>query len=214
MPIDRLLLVAGPSCAGKSTLIQRLYAGELPEIAARLRLGDVSAWYCALPKDLPAVVDGKVLLHYDFLRPWTGGQTPDYDAEELLRLARTASEVTLLTLWVPPAELHRRMAERRSTFLRALLRGRPWDSETLRASPRRSGPPPDRRRSLRKTWAIVRELWRLSEKVRSYRRSSEVQALYDDWLSFWSKSPAEHWILEGAIETRLVPAVEWQFRQS
>ncbi len=213
MPFDRLLLVAGPSCSGKSTLIQRLYAGELPEMAARLRLGDVSAWRCALPNDLndlATVAAGKVLLHYDFLRPWTGGQTPDYGAEEPLRLAGTAAEVTLLTLWVPPAELHRRMAERRSAFVRALLRGRPWNSETLRSSARRSGPPPDRRRSLRKTWAIVRELRRLGEKVRSFRRGSEVEALYDAWLAFWSERPAEHWVLDGTM----VPAAEWQSRRS
>jgi hypothetical protein len=214
MPVERLLLVAGPSCSGKSTLIQRLYSGELPEIAARLRLGDVSAWSCALPNDLSADASGKVLLHYDFLRPWTGGRTPDYGADEPLRLAATAAEVTLLTLWVPPAELYRRMAERRSAFLRALLRGRPWDSEILRTSrrtsARRSGPPPDRRRSLRKTWAIVRELRRLGEKVRSFRRGSEVEALYDSWLSFWSESPAEHWVLDGTM----VPAGEWQSRRS
>lgn len=215
MSVDRLLLVAGPSCAGKSTLIQRLYSGELPEVAARLRLGDVSAWRCMLLSDLPPAEPlAQVMLHYDFLRPWTGG-TPDSGAEELLRLAGSAAEVTLLTLWVPPEELHRRMAGRRSEFVRALLRGRPWNSETLRTSSRRNGPPPDRRRSLRKTWAIFRELWRLSRKVRSYRRGSEVEALYGAWLSFWSKRPAEHWVLDGSLApAALVPVEEWQFRQS
>jgi hypothetical protein len=208
MSLDRLLLVAGPSCSGKSTLIQRLYAGELPEVAARLGMEEPAAWQCLLPNDLAGIQDeprGRVILHYDFLRAWTGGRAPDFGAEGPLQLA--APRITLVTLWVPPDELHRRMAERRSAFLAALLRGRPWDSETLRTGRRTSGPPPDRRRSLRKTWAIVRELRRLGQKVRSYRRPGEVEALYDAWLSFWAARRAEHWVFDGAD---LLPAAEWR----
>lgn len=213
MSVDRLLLVAGPSCSGKSTLIQRLCAGELPEVAARLRMGDPAAWRCLLPNDLPAIpeLDGepleRVILHYDFLRPWAAGQTTDYGAEGPLRLAASAAEVTLVTLWVPPEELHRRMTERRSAFIAALLRGRPWDSETLRTSRRSSGPPPDRRRSLRKTWAIVRELRRLGEKVRSYRRRGQVEALYEGWISFWATRETEHWIFD---PPELLPLAKWR----
>ncbi len=214
MPIDRLLLVAGPSCSGKSTLIRRLCAGELPEVAARLGMEEPAAWQCLLPNDLAGIAGsgdeprGRVILHYDFLRAWTGGRMPDFGAEGPLQLAAaTAARTTLVTLWVPPDELHRRMAERRSAFIAALLRGRPWDSETLRTGRRIGGPPPDRRRSLRKTWAIVRELRRLGQKVRSYRRPGEVEALYDAWLSFWAARRVEHWVLDGAD---LLPAADWR----
>jgi hypothetical protein len=209
--VNRLLLIAGPSCSGKSTLIQRLCAGELPDVAARLRMGDPAAWQCLLPNDLTGFQGEtleRVILHYDFLRPWIGGRTTDYGAEGPLQLAGTAAEVTLVTLWVSPEELHRRMAERRSAFISALLRGRPWDSETLRTSRRNIGPPPDRSRSLGKTWAIVRELRRLGGKVRSYRRRGEVEALYEAWVSFWATRHAEHWILGGHGE--LLPVAEWR----
>jgi hypothetical protein len=215
---DRLLLVAGPSCSGKSTLIQQLCSGELPQIAAQLRLGDPAAWHCVLPQDV-AAIDGtrlpQVILHYDFLRSWTGAGTPAYQEDGVLRVAGSAAEVRLVTLWVPPDELRRRMVERRSAFTGALLRGRPWDSETLRTSGRNVGPPPDRRRSLRKTLAIVRELRRLHAKVRSYRRPGELEALYEGWIAFWqTPRQVEHWILDGAADPpELVSLMEWRQRR-
>lgn len=207
---DRLLLVAGPSCSGKSVLIERLQAGELPRIAEQLRLGDPGAWRCVLPGELAALPPGerleRAILHYDFLRSWKGGTTSAYREDEVLRWAGTAAEVTLVTLRVPPDVLYRRMVERRSAFLAALLRGKPWDSETLRTTRRSSGPAPDRRRSLGKTLAIFRELRRLSAKVRSYRQPGELEALYAGWLAFWEPRPAEHWILDGEALTPALPA--------
>jgi hypothetical protein len=213
---DRLLLVAGPSCSGKSTLIQQLCDGELPQIAMQLRLGDPAAWHCVLPQDVsPDRKLAQVILHYDFLRPWTGAGTPAYQEDEVLRLARSAARMTLVTLWVPPDELRRRMVERRSAFAGALLRGRPWDSETLRTSGRNAGPPPDRRRSLRNALAIVRELRRLDAKVRSYRRPGELEALYEGWLAFWQPPrQTEHWILDGGADPpELVALAEWRQRR-
>jgi hypothetical protein len=215
---DRLLLVAGPSCSGKSTLIQQLCAGELPRVVAQLRLGDPAAWRCVLPQDV-AALDGeqmeRMILHYDFLRPWTGNGTPAYQEDDVLRLAGTAAEVTLVTLWVPPDELRRRIVERRSAFAGSLLRGRPWDSETLRTSRRNVGPPPDNRRSLGKTLAIVQELRRLHAKVRSYRRPGELESLYEGWIAFWQPPrQAEHWILDSAADpAALVPLAEWRQRR-
>jgi hypothetical protein len=212
--VDHLLLVAGPSCSGKSTLIQQLCAGELPRIAAQLRLGDPAVWSCVLPRDLEALEREtlqRMILHYDFLRPWTDGGTPAYEEDEVLRLAGAAAEVTLVTLWVPPDVLSRRMAERRSAFVSALLRGRPWDSEALRTSGRIVRPSLDGRRSLRKAFAVVRELRRLGTKVRSYRRAGELEAVYEAWIDFWRLRLAEHWILDGASDPpELLPLAEWR----
>jgi hypothetical protein len=210
MRIDRLILVTGPSCAGKTTFIEDLSAGRLPRIAEQLKLGDPSSWQCVLARDLPRLEGSQlahVILHYDFLQRWSAGRAPVHTEDTALRaLAAAVGEMTSVTLWAAPEVLHRRISERRSTFLRSLLSGRPWNSERMRGIRHVAA-----QKSLRRVLvAIGREINRLGAKRRLYRRP-ELFALYDDWLGFCSRSdPARQWLLDtthGATE--LLPLSAW-----
>ena len=212
MRIDRLLLVAGPSCAGKSTFIEDLSAGRLPQIAGQLELGNPASWQCVLTRDLPRLEGARlaqVILHYDFLQRWSTGRAPIHAEDGALRaLAAAAGEITSVTLWAPPEVLHRRISERRATFVRSLLRGKPWNSERLRGVRQGAG-----ENSLRRALvAIGRELNRLGAKRRLYRRR-ELLALYGDWLGFCSRSgPARQWLLDTTRSrgaTELLPLSAW-----
>jgi SAM-dependent methyltransferase len=105
--IRHLLIVAGPTSSGKSTFLDHLSAGGLPEnvtahlpngveqwpqvTANRLRL--VRGDEMALEKP---VLDGLVL-HYDILRPKTTGLGV-YEGDQALDLISCAESLTVLTL--------------------------------------------------------------------------------------------------------------------
>lgn len=213
MRIDRLLLVAGPSCAGKSTFIEDLSAGRLPRIAGQLELGDPGEWQCVLWRDLPRLEGTRlerVILHYDFLQSWSLRRTPVHAEDGTLRLlAAAAAEIASVTLWASPEVLHRRISQRRATFARSLLAGKPWNSEQLRGM-RRDAP----RKSLRRVLlAIWRELNRLGVKRRLYGRQRELFTLYDGWIDFCRRSdPARQWLLDTSQRTtELLPLSSWPY---
>jgi SAM-dependent methyltransferase len=109
--IGRVLVVAGPTAAGKSTLIGRLCAGALPELAARVALGDPAGWTViadrAMLRTFAASHVDRLLLHYDFVRPLSK-ETP-HDRDPTLDLLGCADEIALLTVWTHPARLRRQM---------------------------------------------------------------------------------------------------------
>jgi hypothetical protein len=219
MEIDRLLLIAGPSCSGKSTFIADLGAGRLPRVARQLDLGagigdgtgELGGWQVLLARDLPRLADARlerVILHYDFLQSWSPRRIPIYAEEGSLRILRAAAEITLVTLWAPAGVLEGRIAARRKTFVGSLLSGKPWNSETLQNQSRSldDGAPPER--SLpRALLAIHRELRRLGAKRRLYRRPRALRHLYEEWISFCSQSvSARNWILDTTWDTTRGPA--------
>jgi 2-polyprenyl-3-methyl-5-hydroxy-6-metoxy-1,4-benzoquinol methylase len=109
--IGRLLVVAGPTAAGKSTLIERLAAGDLPEVAAAVGFDAPRSWRLigdreSLRKFSDAHVD-RLVLHYDFARPLYKA-TP-YERDTALELLACADVVTIVTVWTDPARLRRQM---------------------------------------------------------------------------------------------------------
>ena len=65
MAIDQLIIVAGPTSVGKSTLMDAMRAGEERAVAARLGLDDVTEWEFLSARKLVRVE-----------RAWTQDSTP------------------------------------------------------------------------------------------------------------------------------------------
>jgi SAM-dependent methyltransferase len=109
--IGRLLVVAGPTAAGKSTLIERLASGALPEVAARIGLDTPRNWQVigdreTLRKFSAPHVD-RLILHYDFARPLYTS-TP-FERDAALELLGSADAATIVTVWTEPARLRRQL---------------------------------------------------------------------------------------------------------
>lgn len=105
--VKRVVVVAAPTGAGKSTLIRELLSNRLPQLATRLDITDVSQWTAVKAKEIRKardVLPETLILHYDFLRPdktWP----KSYERDPSLRLLDCAEEVAVLTLWTLPERL-------------------------------------------------------------------------------------------------------------
>jgi len=114
--IDQLAVVAGLPGSGKSTLCQRLMAGELPALRARLGLDRAKSWTFSGPRLLRQQTEPHVpamLFHYDIMRG-SPLMKVSFDRDPTLDVIRRhATTPPMLFLWVEPAVLRERLERRR-----------------------------------------------------------------------------------------------------
>ncbi|MGF7158520.1 SAM-dependent methyltransferase [Rhodoligotrophos appendicifer] len=107
--IDNLVVIAGPTSAGKSTLLENISNGTRKEIAQQLGIDDPKSWVTAGIRSLPPL-DGtgsrNLILHYDITRRQFGNPIArsQYDLHDLISIA---DKVTFLTLKLPQDRLLR-----------------------------------------------------------------------------------------------------------
>lgn len=105
--VDELIVVAGPTSSGKSTLIDELRAGRHPGLARRLRLESLA--------DVPFLGASKLacdetlhyprlLFHYDILRPFDRS-AKTHERDESLDILRAAKRISFVTLYTDAARL-------------------------------------------------------------------------------------------------------------
>jgi hypothetical protein len=110
--IDHLVVVSGPTAAGKRTFVKRLRAGELPEVAAHIGIDPTAGWSDTLLAERmhePSEPSrGNLIFHYDFLRPDL--HRPKVSVRDAaMDILKTAKKVTFLTIWTPPEMLSRQL---------------------------------------------------------------------------------------------------------
>jgi 2-polyprenyl-3-methyl-5-hydroxy-6-metoxy-1,4-benzoquinol methylase len=124
--IRHLVIVAGPTSAGKATLIEAMAGGRVPELAAALGIKNLEGWRTG---DAGAVGDiaepdlEGLVLNYDFMFPYLRG-TRSYADDPVFQLFETARKVSLVTLWTPPERLARQLSDdgARSSLPKKMLR--------------------------------------------------------------------------------------------
>jgi SAM-dependent methyltransferase len=208
--IDRLIVVAGPTDSGKSTFIRRLQKGGMPLIASQLGLEDASSWKFTSALQLHALREAhidRLILHYDFLRPWNrSAQT--HERDEALDLLESANEITFVTLWAKPETLLRRIQPEIVLEERAYgaiwkkpklmiqriihdLVSEPLYKNIMRSMDILSG----KYRS--KLYSADASLERHRRVERLYKNPSNLLRHYKKWLEFCeSYNPKAHWIMD------------------
>ena len=110
----KLVVVAGPTSSGKSTLIGQLRRNEMPDLARRLGIDDGSTWATPLANRLHEPGEArfeKALYHYDILRPYLRGARL-HARDEGLDVLDLADELAFVTIWCPPDVLLERLEKR------------------------------------------------------------------------------------------------------
>ena len=105
--IKHLVVIAGPTASGKSTLLLRLTSD--PALRARLGLksNDIHVQHTGR-EELPTGEVPAVLFHYDILRPYLRSIRA-YHRDPASDYLKASEKITLVTLMTPKSELQRRL---------------------------------------------------------------------------------------------------------
>lgn len=180
--IERLIVVGGPTSAGKSTFIERLRGGELADVAEELGMPSPESWVLSAPVLLDDQNSERVpamLFHYDFLRP-VRSSAKTYERDPFLEVIRSADEVRFVTIW-EPAEVLARQIE--SGEIQPNMKGGEYGEYTGHS------------RNL-----ALRE---------QYGDPVKVKALYQPWIDFCEGQAGDHCVLSFSQGTRILSVADW-----
>ena len=174
IPLDRLIVVAAPSCCGKSTFINEIRNNGLQGLARELQICDTKSW----AYDDAFYIDAKFLrntersptknmvIHWTIPRPTAKLAFRNlltlnaYDKKERVEFLRKSHEVTILTLFTSQNDLVQRVQSRCEHVRQRRLVG--TDSYLNFA---------------RKRW----NMWKLG---RFYSNTRNLTSLYERWFGF------------------------------
>jgi hypothetical protein len=228
--IERLVVIAAPSAAGKTRLKQELRAERLPELAARLGIERPSHYReisrKAMKKGRRADRGSHVLFECNLTPGYLGGRT--YDRDELtIELLDQAREIAFLTLWTPPSRLvHQRRERERQRLMRDLrnagarigLISRIRRAITLSIVRHLPAPAAGAATWLLRTrpagWILGNRRGGALDKLAGfYLQPAAITQCYREWLAFCDRYVAKtrlHLIAEFHEELRLYDRAEWE----
>ena len=184
MHVKQLIIVAGPSCVGKTTLVKRIQEGGATSLSEQLGIDDPYSWNyveaAQLSKVSESFVERMIVLYG--IKPYFREVN-----ESVLGILNTSDELTILTLFAPAQVLLQRMKRRDFPRLLSLIsRGR-----------------------FRKSLSL---LWRIRRRRQVYVDQRELLLLFDKWIEFCDTLGAKsHWVMNTTgIDQKLVSSSLWQ----
>ncbi|MEA3411721.1 MAG: hypothetical protein U9R74_09300 [Pseudomonadota bacterium] len=114
--IKHLLVIAGPSCAGKSTFLKNFANGAYPDLVSELNIGDLSDWTTIYGKDVEGLRHAghrKLLLQYalPFLA-LSRGTLAGYAHDTRLEILGRADKLTIVSLFADRKSIRKRIRKR------------------------------------------------------------------------------------------------------
>jgi hypothetical protein len=111
--IEHLVIVAGPTSAGKATLIEAMMRGRAADLVDSLGIKSPEGWRVADANTISDISEPDLeglILSYDFLLPYIRGNRSYHD-DQAFHLLETARKVSFVTLWTPAERLTRQLSE-------------------------------------------------------------------------------------------------------
>lgn len=179
--IDELVMISGPSCAGKSTLIKAIIEGRQEALERELSSNPTVPWQVADANQIADLSSGhapKVLFHYSIMRPWLNGPN-NYRLDHSLKILDCAKKLHTVTLLTAQSDLLAR-----------------WQQREI--APRtRNGKYRGRRRKLK--------------VLKAFETPEMAIHLYDGWFNHLAELPGTHGILDmRQLPYRLQPLEAWR----
>jgi hypothetical protein len=180
--INRLVVLAGPGCVGKSFLIKRIQERSVPLLSEQLELGDPSLWKYVQANRLHEVSESQIeqlLLHFSLFRQC-------YEKDKALEILHTSEEIIFLTLWATPDILLQRLNQRKTRLFLSFFKLVGFRSKLQRLR-------------LKRIW----QQW--------YTDLPELFFQYNKWFEFCDKyKKNKHWIVDVTENVpKLVPLTKW-----
>jgi hypothetical protein len=215
MPIEHIIVVAGPTAAGKSTLIHEMLAGRLPELAEGIGAADLTRWAARNMHSAEPFIETAtecMIIEYDFL--WHDFAGADIGHSRLASLLERAKDVSFITVWTPPARLEKqflygRLGAPLPPNLGGIFRG--WVFRSLPRSVIRGVswlPVWKKLDSMLPGTALLRGL--VVERI--YSRPGKLAAVYSRWFRLadeYESKTRGHLIVEHAAGRKIYSRFEW-----
>ena len=218
--IEHLLIVAGPTGCGKKTLIREILASRIPEVQTRIGVENLQEcpWMGAhLIARLTELELKRLILHYDFLWSSDGSKVEMPGGQSASSILEGARQVSLVTVWTPPARLERQLIEGK---LQTPLQAN--NVQVLKAGIFRRLPYFAIRGLSRfpflkqiNHWLPRRPFIHHLLLLRLYTRPNEVVAMYRRWFQFCDRQipkTRDHVIVEFDRELKFYSRDEWENR--
>lgn len=171
--IQHLIILSGPSCSGKTTLINKIKSKKLPLICQQLDIKNPHLCVDLIAKDflrMPESLPQNLILHYDICEHNLHPKEYDY----LQLLMAKSRKVDIITLYITPKILQQRMRWRlvKKTCVLFL--------------------------KIKKHRQILKYLKGNMNKYQLYyRQHNKLLDMYNDWFAFCQKfDEINHWCIE------------------
>jgi hypothetical protein len=211
MHINHLVIVSGPFCSGKSTLLKNLRENKIPLISDKLGMDIPSTWKYVelvapthieyelnLQKISKSPID-RLIVGYDFLHTMLMKRIPSYEEDERLDVLYNSDEITFVTLWAKREILTERnkLREKRYFFKNFNLQG------VIKFS-----------KSKFKSHILFNRSRRV-KKITDLYNSSFLYNSYDKWFDFINAfNGSTNWIGDNSMNNiknlKLLPQSKWQ----
>ncbi|WP_299841308.1 hypothetical protein [uncultured Jannaschia sp.] len=180
--IDCVIIVAGASCAGKTTFLKKLQGPDRPKLPTDLQAIDLAGFSVMNAMDLmtSAATEAcprRIILHYDIFRPITFYDALSFDIDPVLDLVWTARSKMVLTLWEDPDILRERSVRRRRDLWKKVVRRS--SLRHLRANVDEFVGARTRRNKMRPWFASRSRLWQLHESWFEFVSAAGVE---ENWV--------------------------------
>ncbi len=168
----RVIIIAGPSCVGKTTLIQKLREGKLSDLQKKLNLHDLESWVFLDAWQVEGFIGlgyRNLVLHYDILR-LLDYNIQGYQMDIALNFLRYADQLEMLTMWEFPDTLLDRCRKRQRKNYRNLRKCR--------------------------VRLFFDRHHRLKQKIRLYQKPDALLEWYAKWFDFCMSIPvSDHFVV-------------------
>lgn len=187
--IDHLIIIGGPSCVGKTHLINKIKQGDCPRLCKQLGINDPSAWRFTWGNNVKNllqqdIVIERLIVHYDFYQKTQLLKNKKFILLNEVINCNYAKRVDVLTLCAPPKILIQRVNLRiLSLFKMSALF--PVHNDKVRP---------------------FRNQW---EKRKMYKNDFSL-VLYKNWFNFLSKSSLTRHLLFDSAKSNNVKAYAYE----
>ena len=202
--IDQLIIVAAPSCCGKSTLIRELRSGNVRKLATALAMDAVDSWFFVDSDLLDTLRQRQVprmVLHYALpALPIKDGLIRSIADDSPMDILQIAKRISIVTLFADSDTLLQRIRKR----IRSRKANRWPVIRSIAGFLAQS-------KSLRERWPLLRKRFRLERLEKLYADPDELSFIYRSWFSHCQQvSPEMELILHtvnGYTVTRITDEV-------
>ncbi len=169
---NKLIIIGGPSCAGKSFLIKKIRQGECFLLSKQLDITIPSSWLYVEARQLKHIqqpIIEKLVVHYDFFAQYSQKSGFNY----LHKLISNSDSVTILTLCVSSKILIQRNTLKLIKLFYSFL----YNHKAYR----------EKQQKLHRQWEVRK----------TYKDGFSVFSLYEKWFNFFNECRVtSHWVLD------------------